>query len=87
MNIGYAQKPEGPFTRGALVTGSGAGTVAIVKLDGRPISIQPDGSVQDRDPGAIGSWESGRRNGSIVAYSDSAYHDHRVYLLYIVETV
>jgi len=50
-----------------------SGEVSVLEnLDGRTVSVQPDGSVQDRDPGASGDYEKCRVQGSVATWQPVA---------------
>lgn len=50
-----------------------SGEVSVLEnLDGRIVSIQPDGSVQDRDAGANGGYEKCRVQGSVATWQPTA---------------
>lgn len=44
------------------------GTSVLENPDGRIVSIQPDGSVQDRDPGADGGYERCKISGNAATF-------------------
>lgn len=44
------------------------GCSTLIKVDGRVVSIQPDGSLQDRDPNTDGGYETCKVSGSVATF-------------------